>query len=464
MTKFACRVGATPGTIVPQLRLDNKLIRDYLMEGSKGKIDLAVDPVPALLSIPDSADDIELNVALGDLTNNSTLPGVVTTIGLLFAASYRPKNGIFGYMFDLGGPGSDFGAVPREGCAVFVEAIRPHRPGPSFEDEVTFTAIHELGHVFNLWHVDDSVNFMAPSKLDAGFSAPFGWVDAHTDFLLRLPDKHVQPGGSVFGARGGFGPSDADGENSPRDPDTFGLELSVEMSQREFRPFEPVELDIELRVASGVSRKFQVPDAVDPAYSSFEVWIEEPSEERRRYRSTKHFCTPAQTLTVSRKRPFRRDLTIFGEAGGYTFRSLGIHKVWARFRVAGHGWIVSNLLEVNVLPRERGERFELFEAILRDSSVASLLFHRSRPLRGEKRKRIDKLIETFEDAPAASAVRYAQGRAFLRHAERAKSAAAAAPHLSMARRYLTIAADDHLLSSNRRRRALEILRTLAAAN
>jgi predicted Zn-dependent protease len=60
--------------------------------------------------------------------------------------------------------------VAREGCTIFLGAIREKREAvDDYSTEVGFTAVHELGHAFNLCHVD-TPSFMAQSNP----SGPFG--------------------------------------------------------------------------------------------------------------------------------------------------------------------------------------------------------------------------------------------------------------------------------------------------
>ena len=49
----------------------------------------------------------------------------------------------------------------------------------------------------------------------------------------------------------------------------------------------------------------------------------------RLYRSPVRFCSQESSLEISTDRPFVRDLPLFGQAGGYTFKTAGIHRVWA---------------------------------------------------------------------------------------------------------------------------------------
>ena len=155
---------------------------------------------------------LHLHEALRRVTGNPSRPGVVERIGLVCAARYEPVPAALGIMFDRGSPTcsgepvpSWYRRVPREGCAVFVETIRELRSeAGTFREELFFTAIHELGHVFNLWHIEVPENFMTPSRPDRVYPREaFRFLPEHRDFLRRgAGSRHVRPGGSRFGERG----------------------------------------------------------------------------------------------------------------------------------------------------------------------------------------------------------------------------------------------------------------------
>ena len=466
-TSIRCLVAPTAASVVvpASFEFDGKTIAEYFSQGSGGDIVLDVRHSSDVVLGRAVVDDAELQVALGDLTGNVSVPGLVHRIGLLVAGEYRHHSKALGYMFDLGFTVDDSGTVPREGCAIFVDAIRALRgAGSAFDTELTFTAIHELGHVFNLWHDDSVKNFMARSKFETVFTAPIEFQPAHGGFLARCSQaKEVHPGGSAFGRRGTLASGDADPHNEPASGD-FGLELRVEMNQREFFAFEPVEIEVELRVAAGVQRSFAAPDAIDPAYNLFEIWIEQPDEERRRYRSIKHFCTPTGTLMISPERPFRRDIAIFAGARGYTFRHAGLHRIWARFVVAGVGVLTSNVLEVNVLADLGDDRHTAWARVLRQARVAHLLFYRSFPLRGRNSQALAALKELFPERAAAATAQYAQGRALLRDAERAATKKATQANRAKGLACLARAANHPRLGNHQRAVAERLMATISASS
>ncbi|KQP45135.1 hypothetical protein [Pseudorhodoferax sp. Leaf274] len=296
-----------------------------------------------------SVSPLRLHQALAQVLGSTTqVP--VANIGLLFAHTYQPEPSIFGLMFDLGfrtkeDPAVEmFTKVPRQGCVVFLGAIAAARSGNEYDRQVAFTCVHEVGHVFNLIHQTYPLTFMASSKSDVTYdNGAYLFGQNQISWLKRCAtDANVTPGGSIFRD---FGFQDLDDKR----PAAGGrLALTVSTSSNEFRPMEPVMLNIKLSVTGPAAAA--IPAEIDPGYKRFRVLIRDPDGSVRLYRSPLRFCSQASVIEVSANNPFVRDLPLFGQAGGYTFNSAGVHQVWAEFGVTGRRVLRSNVCEVDVLP------------------------------------------------------------------------------------------------------------------
>lgn len=374
-----------------------KTIADCFREGSitasgLPDIDLVVDDSrkdKCRISSQIATDTFQLQKALSKLTGNLPITGEgVDNIGLIFADRFSAHDTVWGLMFDYGfnpqgqeAVGGNFIAVPREGCAVFLDPIRAARISDAdFHDEVFFTAVHELGHVFNLWHIEDPKCFLStsnPAKVFTDADKAYQFHPDHIKFLAQCSSsKFVRPGGSPWEVRGMVSPQGQLPAQAPRP--YFGLDLIIDMAQREFWNFEPVELEIRLCVAAGVEKTFTVPDSIDPGYPEFRIMIENPLGERYLYRSPRHYCLNPAVITVAPDQGFERDISIFGQAGGYTFQSPGVHRIWALFSLPGGELLKSNELDVNVLPASPdSEEFCMLRSVLTQPRHAKLLYHRS---------------------------------------------------------------------------------------
>jgi|GEM_PF-2609976 len=408
-----------------------------------------------------------LHAALEKLTGRQRSQRKVRNIGLLIADAYKDGPDYFGLMFDeaFKPGGTDAGALtPREGCAVFVDAIRTAR-GTADEQlqELLFTAVHELGHVFNLQHVTEP-SFMARSALRSTPFPPsaFAFTVAHCAQLAQCSSsRHVWPGGSAFEDLGLLATANT-GRATPAAP--FGLELAIDMAQREFWPFEPVELDLAMRCVGPPGSSFNVPDMLDPGHQCFTIWIEEPDGARRKYRSPRHYCPPLASRTISADKPLVRDISIFGQSGGYTFRRAGVHRLQAMFDLPQQGRLTSNVIEVNVLPVAPGDaRYDAFEGCLADRGNARLLYHRQEvPGVRARLSLLREFCAHYPDQPAAGMARYAMGRAVAAAVASDRTKTPSRRRLRRALDELAAARDSPGLTDHRRELAFRAAMTIDA--
>ncbi|MGF6706948.1 hypothetical protein [Pseudomonas frederiksbergensis] len=468
MIQFECLLARLTSAVgIPNFAMNGQeqVLKEIFEYASSGDIQLNINNKPLWMGVGQQRGfwALDLHMALMGLTHNPSPPAPSQRIAVLYADFYKPFSSALGVMFDRGfDPGDDpssateFRQSPREGCAVFLGAIAKLRGDPNqAEDEALFTTIHELGHVFNLQHVNRPINFMAQSEAAGPFQAEaYQFLDMHRMALSNCSrSPNVWPGGSAFNETGKYTNYRTGPNREPRHQD-FGLELALSMQQREFWHFEPVELDIELRVVEGVQRSFRVPDAIDPGYESFEIWIEEPTRERRRYRSPRRYCSTGKRRTIKPGRSFRRDISLFGEAGGYTFRVPGVHRIWAEFTVRPGAVLRSNELEVNVMEPSQSDSYTLASRILSAPPRAKSLYHRL--FRSANQRNLLILKDYCDTAPrlqSIGAIRYAVARIM---AEQASAANCSLPHA--AAEQLRRALDSPELGLRQRELALRLLK------
>lgn len=344
--------------------------------------DSALSP-SSLRPLNTPTDLFNLHISLASMLQNPIDGRRISRVGVLYADSLAGHPGLFGLMFDQGFPGpqvpASFARVPREGCAVFLTAILQHRQALNdFFKETLFTTAHELSHVFNLWHVAER-SFLARSDLR---QPPFDieayhYAAEHATFLQNMDSPEVFPGGTPFGVRGRLGPPDPDAQSRPV---SSAVRVTLAASTREFWHFEPVELTMMVAPASRTrsGRPLVLPDTIDPGYESCDIWITAPDGTRRRYRSPALYCTNAGTISLTTNRPFRRDLPIFGQSGGYTFRQAGLHRVMATLTLPDGHVVRSNVLDLMVKEsRPRQPEYVRLHDVLTTRSMAQLLFYKS---------------------------------------------------------------------------------------
>jgi hypothetical protein len=458
---------------VPDPSGARRSLEEVYASASSGKIELRPDhSAVSTPFIPERAavGAADLQAVLQEIATNPPSVWPVPRLGLIYAPFYRPKPGVYGLMFDRGisdpfdptvDPASHRQA--REGCAVFLGAI--HQTGlerDDYENQVAFTTVHELGHVFNLEHFESAECFLNTSSLEAPLLSAFTFLrEPQMDRLARVEfDRTVAPGGSIFGETGIF--PHADHPAALRQLNANQLQIQAEIEPAEFWPWEPVELDVTLIPGPAFEKlKLSIPDEIDPGYQSFEIWIEEPFGERRRYRPLRHYCALPAKIICKAGKPWRRDISIFCEAGGYTFRQTGTHRVWVRFRISPKEFIESKPFSISIKqwPRANARarnRLEEEEKLLRRSRHT--LYYRSGRRRDDEVEALHTLRSKFRGEHAGGSALYALARfcasQAMHNAEKSD--------LRWAADLLERAAQHPAISEQRRRNARRIARELRA--
>lgn len=401
-----------------------------------------------------------LHEATRALAQNPAPPERVKNIVVLFAGSYSHTDDVFGIMFDRGfttnddpNSNSEYTQHPREGCAIFLDTIRSRRPTDAdFERETLFTSIHEMGHIFNLQHVNDKC-YLATSRTGTPYDDSYFQFTDNEEFALGScsTSPNIWPGGSNFGETGPYGSNNQ--PKARRSAAQEGLELVVNLPSPYFWPFEPVELDIELRVAAGTARGFRVLDRIDPGYEDFRIWIDEPNGERRLYRSPRRYCAYPSRRRIEPNLAFRRDVSVFGQAGGFTFRRSGVHRIWAEFMVRPRAWVRADPIEVDILGADATSLYADARKVLSATSASRLLYHRQLQ-RYLRPRTLETFIAHYPTWHGIGRIEYGLGRALL-SAGLGHSGVRAKDYVARGTEYLRHAIDrDHLGINQRHRAAL----------
>ena len=398
-----------------------------------------------------------LNVLIADAPNGNA-------IGLLFAGRYVPKPSALGVMFDRGfatwddkeGGRPEY-AVPRQGCAVFLDRIAELRGDygtAEYADESIYTAIHELGHVFNLVHRFDEPNFMAGSvEKDLRGAEYFQFAEPDQSWLgICSDDPMVTPGGKPFRDRTGSWFSVA-AKNGPR---TSNVRIEISIARNQVLPFDPVELDIRVH-ALPKSGKVVIPDEIDPGYPRFRIWIEHPSGERLLYRSPRHYCPSGKTRTLNPGEVFERDVSIFGQSGGYTLREPGEYTIWAELYISRYVTVRSNDVQIEVLPP--GPKWKK-QLILAEPGIARLLYYRRASHRSRHLHKLLTYRREFGRDYNAGVIDYAIGRIYANLAKSVKDKSSRNKNARLAATHLNSAADHPLIGSNARRISRTLVKEL----
>jgi len=404
-----------------------------------------------------------LHEATRVLGGNPNPPAKVENVVVLFAGRYAPdeSGALFGIMFDRGyttdddpNANLDYTGHPREGCAIFLDPIRTYRrESPDFERETRFTVIHEMGHIFNLQHTLEP-SYLVSSRKQAPFGNEyFDFTRAQMTTLSACSTSdNVRPGGAPFEDVGPFAAGDR-ATNRKRPPPDLALRLYLPL--RPFWPFEPVELDIELAGVGLAGQSVMVPNRLDPGFENFRIWIEDPLGERRFYRSPRRYCAFPARRRIAVGRPFRRDVSLFLDRAGFTFRRAGPHRVWAEFEVRAGAWLRSNVIEASVRPAEDRALYARARAHLSGPKARRLLYHREL-ISGPTARALERFAAEHPRWEGVGGVHYGLGRALVASGiERGGRAAKA--RVERGREHLQRAAQRENLGITQRIHASELI-------
>ncbi|WP_233810266.1 hypothetical protein [Paraburkholderia sp. HP33-1] len=361
--------------------------------------------------------------------------GAGTSAGLLLCDSLidDPVLGLdpnqYGFMFDLEGD-TNTELQPRRGCAIFLSAIQARSGDLSpadMQEFIAFTAIHELGHLFNLWHsADSSSTFMTPHPDPEQIpSHALGntFEEIHEDYLKFVNDpsesQFVLPGGSNFGDRiSGFpsGTDPADSLESPADR----LNLQIHVSHETCYSCEPIELFVTASVADPVHQLVTL-DEFHPSYPRFEIWITNPAGERRRHRPTHLYCRPGPSIAIRQAEAIHREIWLGGSSRAPTFRAPGIYELEVWLKGGAASVATSNRVQVEVLPAEpRDRRWQEMKGLLAIPSLRNTLRYRRLTSRSAY-EALSRMNEVRENSATGRAINYALGVALQKAGKSSRS-------------------------------------------
>lgn len=404
----------------------------------------------------------DLSGALVKLLAGAKQPAV----GLLLADFFEPDPDQYGAMFELDGQDP---LGPRQGCAIFAGGIqaalesagRGNDPNALLEF-IAYTAMHEIGHAFNLWHVEGSYMRPFPHPESPG---PYGFVDKQQQYLALAAnpsdERFVLPGhgSSNYGERpdGWSGLDDSNPFAGPGGRSRSPV-FRIDLSHQSFYSFEPVELDVCLSLPRGVKRSIEVPNEIDPGYDGFQIWITVPSGERRRYRAFTRFCRSNGKRTVSAKQPYRRDISLFRESGGSTFRVAGRHSIQVAFRISSKRTLWSNVVTCEVKSADwTSNKWRQARELLESPEARHLLRFKTPLIREHDYTKFSQFAAKHASAETAATIHYALGKTFLHFAARDVTSKQSREWQKRGLKQLGTALETRALGAHRRRVIEEML-------
>ncbi|MGW0846605.1 hypothetical protein ACWD26_42080 [Streptomyces sp. NPDC002787] len=274
----------------------------------------------------------------------------------LFAGQHDEGPRLGGIMFD------DIGTAQRQGCAVFSKSFISERP-PNDPDPEAYvrrmrywTAVHEIGHCFNLAHSwqkslgtpwiplrnePHAFSFMNyPHRFDGGEQAFFSgfryfFSEDELRFLRHAPARFVQQGNIPWFDHHGF-------EQARRSADTGPLKLTLRFNRDtdrqqayRFAMLEPVIGELKLTNTSSV------PAMVNRAtLRSDELSIlvqREGTTEARVVQPYLRYCLRPEPVLLQPNESLYEQVVLSSGLGGWQISEPGAYRVYAALRSARDG-------------------------------------------------------------------------------------------------------------------------------
>ncbi|MFF3843717.1 hypothetical protein [Streptomyces sp. NPDC002328] len=319
------------------------------------------DTIPLSAAANDVWSNIEMHDAMqahwSEWKPGPTGQGVAQwQVWTLFAGRHDRGTGLGGIMFDFEG------AVQRQGCAVFSDSFiseePPGDPAPqAFARRMRYwTAVHEIGHCFNLWHswqktaAEDSLWMSIPDEPEArsfmnypfnvvggpdSFFADFRYLFSENElrFLRHAPERFVQQGGLPWGDEHAF-------EQVRRETAAGPLTLSLRVNREpgpdgahRYGMLEPVIGELKLANTSAA------PVMVDKnVLSGDELGVvvqRGGAAEARMRRPYLHYCRQREPVVLQPGEALYHALVLGSGVGGWQIAEPGTYRVYAALRTVG---------------------------------------------------------------------------------------------------------------------------------
>lgn len=410
-------IRASDAPALPNLTLRDNTIADWFGAATSGELRIEMPQGGAKVSQLDST--AMTGPTLHWLLRRHVRPPARGTlareIGLLFCRNWVRQNSLKGLMFDYDGCDPDFGSfratapgdvfgAPREACVVFTDPFS----GQGVE-ELTRTALHELGHVFNLAHDPTNRSLVGEHQILRDRFSPQDrdrLTSAARGDNLKLT-KMYMPGGANFMDYRSGAPTQPT-EQSGNRAAAAALRLEGTLAKDRYLLGEPVVLDLRLATA----RKTAVPvaPALDPAYhNTLRIWYETPQGERRLYRPHLHYCRSADTcVDVTDGAPLENNPRVNVGSRGLTFLWPGTYTIWADFALTGGSepvLVSSDRTGFEVVLPRNDDECEISRTLC-DPSIALYVAQKGGPLSRRKKSSLARVAGRHPKRDSVKHLRY----------------------------------------------------------
>ncbi len=345
----------------------------------------------------------------------------------LFAGQHDMGHGLGGIMFD------DIGPNHRQGTAIFTNSfIADPPPGETHKDEWVkrmkfWTAVHEMGHAFNLAHSwqkalgtpwiplsneSEARSFMNyPYNVTGGQSAFFAdfeyrFSDSELLFMRHAPERFVQMGNADWFDHHGF-------QQTKQSPEpSFQLELRVHRKIKKYLEFlEPVTIELKL---TNVSNQAQLlPQNILTAGDNLTIIIKKDGKAARQFIPFAQYCTQSTNMALNTGQSIYTAKLISAGRNGWDIAEPGYYTIQAALHIADCD-IISKPLRLRVAPPLSYQQEFIAQDFFSEEVGRVLTFHGSQHLESANNT-LQTICEEHKDCLASIHAGVALGNAQARN-------------------------------------------------
>ncbi|KMW58757.1 hypothetical protein AIOL_003737 [Candidatus Rhodobacter oscarellae] len=350
---------------------------------------------------------------------------------VIYAAMHDRGDDLGGIMFD------NIGSNHRQGTAIFTDSFISRPPfGETHPDAwrrrmQIWTAVHEIGHGFNMAHswekaLGDAFPLTAKNEPEARsfMNYPYGvsggqeaffsdfefrFSDRELLFLRHAPRDFVRMGGARWGSNHGLeAPPDMTEQH-------FQLELRPNRDRNVFPFMEPVHLELKLTNTSTEPRKVPSDILTDGHHLAIAV-ARDGAEKTRRHRPFVMACQSLQTTEVAAGKSLYATHFVAASTGGWLIDEPGFYSVQAAVSIEGE-MLISNVLRIYVSPGSHMQAHTIAPDFFNED-VGRVLAFQGVPELSKANDVLQEVIETMPDAAVAQHARLGVAGPYMRRFKR----------------------------------------------
>ena len=337
-------------------------------------------------------------------------------VWVLFARLHDQGTTLGGIMFD------DIGTAQRQGTSIFSNSFISQapageaNPGPWVERMKFWTAMHEIGHSFNLAHswqkslgtswvplADEpsalsymNYPFFYPGGVDAFFAAfEYGFSPDELLFLRHAPERLVKMGAEPWFSNHGF---EKDAFEQLRADVTGPLELELRVHREpRFEFLEPVVVELRLK---NVSSTPTVVDGNALRDDGLAIVVAKDGGDSKRWLPFARYCMAPSPTVLQSGEAMYHSLFLSAGTGGWLISDPGTYTVYAATDTGEGCAALSRPLAI-VVDRPSGSEAERLAGDVFTKEVAHILaFGGSRVLEGAN-ETLQQVAERLPESRAA---------------------------------------------------------------